>query len=402
MDIGKEPDFASDAYFDNPQQLLCSLSTKSPVYWSPQLSAWLVLRFEEVEHLLRHPALSSRRSRIDDANASQFGQLREFYLDWLMYSDAPRHTEVKKIIGNGITSTIVDRGLASLAREAGTLIATLRDRAAFDGLEDYALPLSSALLCEIVGIPINLRGTVAELSLPIVDFLGRPDFDSSLATAAQEASKELLALVRSFFDSQFNRSDETLIDRVAIATDRGNVELCRQVIAAIVNLLVDGHEPVATCFANGMLCLAHQTGAAGIVTRAATRVEGLIEEILRFEAPFQYCGRIATDDIRVRDVTIRNGQKVMLMIATANRDPQQFSDEARFKPSRTRSVHLSFGGGAHSCPGAYLSRKAVPLLFETMFGENRSVVVDLDECRWKKSVGYRGPEALPLRWQKGI
>jgi cytochrome P450 len=123
----------------------------------------------------------------------------------------------------------------------------------------------------------------------------------------------------------------------------------------------------------------------------------MVDELLRFESPVLRMGRIALEPIPLRGQTIAAGDRVFLMLAAANRDPEQFVDPERFDIGRIDNRHLSFGLGPHYCLGATLGRLeariAIPRLFERL---PKLRLPEIFRARWLENLTVRGLEELPL------
>jgi cytochrome P450 len=120
----------------------------------------------------------------------------------------------------------------------------------------------------------------------------------------------------------------------------------------------------------------------------------VIEEFLRLYAPNQGFARTATRDVEVRGRTIRAGERVALVLPSANRDPELFDDPESFRPERDASAHLAFGHGPHKCPGATAGRLEVRLFLEELLA--RTTRFELAGEPTMLGWPVFGPELLPL------
>ena len=124
-----------------------------------------------------------------------------------------------------------------------------------------------------------------------------------------------------------------------------------------MSLLIGGTDTVRSFLGIATwLALAHPGTLEWLRGDAAARVSGAVEEMLRFEPPAATAPRIAAAPIEIGGVAIAAGSRVILDLASANRDPRRFADPDRFDPSRDASGHLSLGHGLHFCVGAALTR----------------------------------------------
>src|SRR5690606_31537049 len=119
-------------------------------------------------------------------------------------------------------------------------------------------------------------------------------------------------------------------------------------------------------------------------------IPNFIEEVLRFRSPVNMLVRTTTQDVTVRGVTIPKGEGVALLVASANRDPEQFADPERFDCTRERSAHLAFGFGIHFCVGAPLSRLEGRIAFEELFERLPDLHRAPGPLDWITNSGLRG------------
>jgi cytochrome P450 len=125
-------------------------------------------------------------------------------------------------------------------------------------------------------------------------------------------------------------------------------------------------------------------------------ISGAIEEILRYEAPLQRVKRVAQTEVAIGGETIRKGQTALLLIGSANRDPDLCSDPDRFDITRAPVQHLSFAFGTHFCIGAALARMEVGIALGSLLRRFPRLRLESHEARWEKRSLFRGLETLPV------
>ena len=122
--------------------------------------------------------------------------------------------------------------------------------------------------------------------------------------------------------------------------------------------------------------------------------EAAIEELLRFDGPVQYTGRIAKRDLELRGREIKAGQGVRLFLGSANRDPEVFDSPDTLDLSRAPNKHLAFGAGIHFCLGAPLARLEASIMLPELFARFPDLRLADQELRWRPAPVLRGLEAL--------
>jgi pimeloyl-[acyl-carrier protein] synthase len=122
----------------------------------------------------------------------------------------------------------------------------------------------------------------------------------------------------------------------------------------------------------------------------------MVEEVMRYEGPAKTTARIANETVDVQGTTVQAGQRVLLILSSANRDPEVFADPHRFDITRRPNRHLGFGTGAHACFGAALARLQAQIAIPQLFLRFPRLDADLTALRWKQSRVLRSLEQLPV------
>ena len=180
------------------------------------------------------------------------------------------------------------------------------------------------------------------------------------------------------------------------AEEQGDSLTEDEVLGTCTLLLVAGHETTVNLIGNGVLALLRHRDQLEKLWADRELVKSAIEEILRYDPPVQFDGRVAMTDIDVGGVTVEQGEQPLLILAAANRDPQQFDAPDTFDITRTDNHHLSFGNGLHFCLGAPLARLEGQLALGTLVGRLPLMELATDEPAYKENLILRGLAALPV------
>jgi cytochrome P450 len=122
-----------------------------------------------------------------------------------------------------------------------------------------------------------------------------------------------------------------------------------------------------------------------------------IEELLRYEPPVQFFGRMAMEDLWLSGKHIKKGQTVFVVVGAINRDPDQFANPERLDIERPHNGHLTFGHGIHACIGQYLARTEGAIAIGALLQNFPNLRLD-SEPQWNETMGGRGPTSLRVRF----
>ncbi len=244
------------------------------------------------------------------------------------------------------------------------LVDALLDRIAEAGecdvISDLAYPVPIAVICQLLGVPIEDEPQFSHASAMTAQaldpFIAATGSESGGLVDLQQAGLWLHEYRRDLVADRRSNPGDDLISGLIVAEESGDQLTEEEIIATCNLLLVAGHETTVSLIGNAILAMLrhpHQWVALGADSRRAPAV---IEETLRYDSPLQFIPRVAAEDMLIGDTEVIEGADIMLLLAAANRDPSAFSRPDLFDPNRQPIRHLSFGHGPHFCLGAPLAR----------------------------------------------
>ena len=382
--------------FDPPPELaeLRARRPVCPLRFSDGHVGWLVTRYDLARKLLMDSRFSVRPTRlvVGDVLASDIpGE------GVVIGLDPPDHTRVRRLQ----TAYFTPRRTAELRPAVERIVAErLAAMAASDPpvdlLQQFALPVPSMTLCELLGIPLGERER----------FEAQHDaaFDPGRSDEERDAAWE-----------QFRRFAEEISERKRLApTDDllGKVvatgELTDAELVGVVEQLVSaGHHTTANMLAlSAFFLLADPRrweGLSAAVRDDPATIEPAVEELLRYLTLLQIGAftRTALEDVELGGTLIRAGESVSVSLSAANRDPQRFPNPDTFDPARDPSGHLSFGLGRHMCLGQHLARLEMQVGLRGLLTRfaTLALAVPVDEIRLHEGEHViQGVYELPVVW----
>ncbi|WP_246112029.1 cytochrome P450 [Streptomyces hawaiiensis] len=358
-------------------------------YIPPNLKAWLVTSYEDVEFVLRDPRF---RKSIDEAmplfaaNTPGGGQAQarsSLLYDNMANNDPPTHTALRKPLNGAFTSRAVAPKRQVMEELAASALDAVAGNAAFDLVQDFAFPYSISVICDTLGVPQDDRRT----------------FHDWVQTITGEAEPEVLrhdagqmvAYLSGLIRQKRAWDAEDVLSLLARSLDEP------QAVAQAYALLAAGYETTANLIVTGLLTLEADPEQKKRLWADRSLVPGAVEEMLRHQSPFNLSlYRYVTETAVVGGVEIPAGSIVFLAFAAANRDEARFSDPDDFAIDVPRREHLAFGGGIHNCIGKHLARLEAEVAFDTLIRRcpELAVLTPAEDMRWKASPTFRGLKNL--------
>jgi cytochrome P450 len=354
-----DPEFLADPY-----PVLNRLREQGPLFYDAGRERWFVTRHEDVRSCLRDKRLGRNFRHVLaseeigvpplDPRWQAFWDSERWSLLWL---EPPDHTRLRKLVAAAFTPRSVEalrEPAHVLARE---LIEPFAETGEMELLYDYAQPYSIAVICRMLGVPLDRHRDLLDWSHRMVKMY---EFEVPLeaAHAANEAAAEFQQYVRELIgDRRANPRDDMVTALVQARVDGGRLS-DDEIVSTVIVLLNAGHEASVNTLGNGMLAFARHPEQWQRVVDASVATAAAGEEIIRFDPPLQLFERwVLTDDFTIGDVPIPRGAKLAMLFGSANRDPRVFDRPDEFDVARENTMqHIGFGGGIHVCIGAPLAR----------------------------------------------
>lgn len=396
-----DPNWASD-----PFPLYADLRRRAPIHRN-DLGFWVLARHADCLAVLRDRRSSSDSLNVatdrmpegfrtpvaeDDEVARAMLEMRPF-----LFRDPPDHTRLRGLVSKAFTPKVVESLRGRTQQAVDELVGRALDEGRVDLMEALAYPLPVRVICDLLGVPHEDHELFKDWS----DALARgldPDF--LLTTEVIEArSQAILQFSQYFFELLAERRRHPgadLLTRLVEAEDGGTVLSEGELLSTCILLLVAGHETTVNLIGGGTLALLSNPDQWQRFRTEPEVGRTAVEEMLRYVSPVQLTGRTFLEDCEFGGVEFQKGDFAMLLLGSANRDPEQFEDPDRFDIGRTPNPHLGFGFGIHHCLGAPLARMETQVALTALVERAPDLALATDEVTYKSNVVLRGLESLPV------
>jgi 4-methoxybenzoate monooxygenase (O-demethylating) len=379
----------SHAFLSDPYPHHQAMREAGPVVWLEHYGIWAMARHQEVRD-----ALTDWQTYCSGAGVG----LSDFRKEppWrppsiILEADPPLHTRTRAVLTRILSPAAINILRETFAREAEALADRLVERREFDGVADLAEPYPLKVFPDAVGLSEQGRENLLPYGTMVFNSFGpRNDlFDKAMANAGP---------VRDWIMSKCSRAalaPDGLGMQIFDAVDSG--ELTEDEAGMLVrSFLSAGIDTTVYGLGNALYCFAGHPEQWNVLRENPNLIRGSFEEVLRFEAPVQTFFRTTTKAVDVGGVQIGDGEKVLLFLAAANRDPRRWDKPDTFDVRRRAAGHMTFGTGIHGCVGQAVAR----LESEAIFAALAKRVVSFEmtgkpERRLNNTL--RGFDSLPLR-----
>jgi cytochrome P450 len=388
-------DPALEATRDDPYPVYALLRAADPVHWNPP-GFWFVTRYDDVRPLLRDPRLGVDKAASDDARVEGQEKVRPGVSTSLVMTNPPDHTRLRGLVSQAFAPRAVAYLQERIEAVTARLLADCPEPggAQFDLMAQYARPLPVQIICEMLGVPEADR---AALAAAVDDFayIAEPVLAPETAARAFRGSDALKEYFAALIAERRGAPGGDILSALMEAEEDGDKLTMPELLANMAVLALAGYETTANLLCHCVLGLLRHPDQLAALRRDPDRIPAAVEETLRYDPPAQSVARRALDDIEVGGRLIRRGERVVLSLGAANRDPARFAEPDRFDLDRADDRHLAFGGGIHFCLGAYLGRLEVSIALRRLLEAYPRLELAA-QPRWQARAGLRGPRELLL------
>ncbi|EQD86027.1 cytochrome P450 [Saccharopolyspora erythraea D] len=359
-------------------------------------TAWLVTRHEDVRRVLSDPRMSSdrtmpgfpslvpgRRAIVAENKQAMIGM------------DGQEHAEARRAVIGEFTVRRINRMRPRIQEIVDECVdRMLAAGGPVDLVRELSLPVPSLVICELLGVPYSDHDFFQSRSALMISRSTPPERRRDVVLELRRYLDELVA------EKVREPADDLLGRQVAQQSEKGEVDREGLVSLAFL-LLIAGHETTANMISLGTLALLDNPDQLTRITEDPARTPAAVEELLRyFSIVDGATSRTALADIEIGGVLIREGEGVVAVGLSANRDPEAFDSPDELDLDRQARNHVAFGFGAHQCLGQNLARVELQIVFDTLFRRipGLRLADGLDGIRFKDDALVYGAHEMSVTW----
>lgn len=368
----------------------------------PESNLTVFSSFADCDEVLRHPASCSDRTKSTIAQrhmAELDSAPRPQGTSSFLFLDPPDHTRLRKLVSKAFVPKVIKALEPDITALVGGLLDRVEARAgSFEVITDLAYPLPVAVICRLLGVPIEDEprfSWASELLAAALDpFVALTGETSDLFDEQMKAGQWLSEYLRDLIERRRSQPGEDLMSGLIQVEESGDQLTENEIVATCNLLLIAGHETTVNLIANATLAMLRHPREWSALGADAGRASAVVEETMRYDPPVQLASRIAGEDMTIGGVTVPEGDTMMLLLAAAHRDPAANERPDEFDPDRGSIRHIGFGKGPHFCLGAPLARLEAGAALSAVAARFPQAQLAADPV-YKRNLTLRGMSALP-------
>ncbi|MDP6978959.1 MAG: cytochrome P450 [Myxococcota bacterium] len=378
-------------YHEDPFPIYAALREQAPAYHNPEMGFWAFSRHADVMNAFKDwETFSNSEGVALEAFSKDAWKVASF-----LAMDPPRHTQLRGLVNRVFTPRRVREFEPRIRELAGHYLDRFPEDGAVDFMEAFAGKLPMDFISDMIGVPPEDRDTVRHW---VDDVLHREEGDMAVGPAAAKASLELLQYYQRHVDNRRKNPEDDLLGALMEAEVEGVRLSDDQILSFLFLLGVAGNETTTKLLGNAFYWAHRFPEQYEKVVANRERIADWVEETARFDNSSQVVYRTVAKPIELHGKTLVEGDRVALLIGSANRDARAFPNADAFDIDRDFSNSLSFGKGVHFCLGANLARMEGRVCCEEIL--KRYPRFELDEAGIERahSGNVRGFVRLPIRF----
>lgn len=380
------------AVHEDPYPFYARLREEAPLYRNDDLGFWALSRHADVSAAFRDHATFSSTNGVS-LEPSAWGPHAHRTMSFLAL-DPPRHTRMRALVSKGFTPRRVNEladGILALTRRH---LEPALDKGEFDFVSDFAGLLPMDVISQMMGVPEADRTEVRRLADLVVH---REEGLTDVPPAGMDAALTLAGYYQDMVAERRRRPSDDLTSALLDAEIDGDRLDDTEIIAFLFLMVVAGNETTTKLLANALYWGSRNPEQAVKPLGDPARVDDWVEETLRYDTSSQMLARTVTRDVELHGRRATAGDRLLLLVGSANRDPRVFERADDYDLDRDTSPSVSFGGGRHFCLGANLARLEARIALGELVRRVSAYEVDHANSERVHSVNVRGFASLPVR-----
>jgi len=401
-----------------PEEFFRAMRTEDPVHYDEKLGMWLVSRYDDIVEVLRDPLTFSDKHGYAAQYASgffeEFKQILErdgggFFVD-VIKDDPPAHTRIRRLLDKAFTAHRVAALEPAITKIIVDLIEKFADQAAngkpVDGVNQFAIPLTIAVICEQMGIGQYNASKIQQWSSAVTAQIGRMQNREQMLENAKLICELQNFIIAEMKAREAAPREDMISDLVHARTEDGGKLEFAEAVSLVRALIIAGNETTATAIANLLLVLGTRPEVAKALQAAVDDdrlMNRFVEELLRIEPPVRGLAKMTTREVQLGGRTLPKDAHLLVLYASGNDDEAQFACPRAFDMNRSNiGKHVAFGVGVHRCVGASLARMEIKVAAREILRRLADIklAVPAEEVKYLPTVATHSIESLPLTFTR--
>ncbi|MFF4579768.1 cytochrome P450 [Streptomyces sp. NPDC001389] len=397
-------------YIPDPFPFYEKMRNESPAFRSDRIfgGAWLFFGYEDCLRLMKDERLSNARAAVPlwflpESQREEFADMIGVYERWLAFHDGKEHTVNRRQANNSYRPFSDEWLEPRIQGLVDGLLDKVDPAAGFDLMSEFAFPLPAMVIADVLGVPVEAHPELTRWTDDIAHLFGSTQVTVEHLKRTQASTRELTEFLASPECAESAARQNGLLHTLRTTEVHGHRFSEQDVVAQAALLLFAGVASIRYLIGNSVHALDRCTAEEVALLQDPAAVPDAIEELLRLCTPVQFVGRVAREDIPYttaagEEIVLPGGRPMMLYVASANRDPQQFTKPDELVLDRPApNQHLTFGAGRHLCFGDPLVRQTMRIALATLYRRMPGLRVLPQTLNYNNNLGFHGFTALRVQ-----
>ncbi len=351
-------------FLEYPFPTYARLQAESPVHQNPD-GSFLVTCYDEVAAVLNGQAMSSDKKIPLRGVFGPDAPIYEHHTNVMVFLDPPDHPRVRGLVAHAFRSRALAMWEQRVERVVDELLEENLTDNEMDLIADFAYLLPLTVVGEMLGVPTDDRERLKTWGAAVTASL-EPNPSAQVIADANATVEDFKGYLGELADRRRSEPGDDLMSILVSAEEDGQTLSDLELLHNAAFLLNAGHETTSNLIGSGIDALFRNPDQLDLLRTRPELVESAVEEMLRYDSPNQIGGRLALEEVTLRDTTITANTFVWVANGAANRDPAAYGHPDRFDITRSPNPHLAFGHGPHLCLGAALARMEARVAFRRL------------------------------------
>ncbi|HET6874232.1 MAG TPA: cytochrome P450 [Acidimicrobiales bacterium] len=379
----------------DPYPVYDELRSQGELIVSERFKIYLATTHALVSGLARDPRLSVDNRLVEGYQVADLSEDAIQDHEMMLRMDDPDHARIRRLVGAAFSPRAVASWRPMVEKLCHSLLDDVDPRG-FDVVNDYAVPLTVKVICELMGVPGEDWRSFRQWGSDATASMGAMNSRANIRRS-RDGMRALFDYFSELIERRRRSPGDDLLSVMIAAEEEGDRLSDRELVANSILLLIAGFETTVNLVGNGTVALLEHRDQWDRLRDDPELTTNAVEELLRFDSSVQFTSRNVREATEIAGQSLGRGAQLILMLGSANRDPAVFDGPARLDVGRDNArSHVSFSSGTHHCLGANLARLEGDVAFRTLIGRFPELQVAARPQRRPTDL-MRGYERVPVR-----